>query len=73
MASTETRKDLVEKHKAIRDQLEVLNQLGEKAAEIHRQAILVMTETNSVEVICSNLRNELLQTDNNVVEKLDRG
>ena len=72
MSNPEQKKNL-ELHKQVRDQLEVLNQLNEKAAEIHRQAILVMTETNSVEVICSNLRNELLETDNDIVEKLDKG
>jgi len=66
-------KKLLEQHKQVRDQLEVLNQLGEKAAEIHRQAILVMTEANSVEVVCSNLRNELLEADSKIVEKLDEG
>ena len=66
-------KKLLEQHKQVRDQLEKLNQLGEKAAEIHRQAILVMTEANSVEVVCSNLRNELLEADSKIVEKLDEG
>jgi len=64
-------KKTLEQHKQIRDQLEKLNRLSEQAAEIHRQTILVMTETNSVEVICSNLRNELLQIDDAIIEKLD--
>jgi len=65
------RKISLELHKQVRDQLEKLNQLSEQAAEIHRQILLVMTETNSVEVICSNLRNELLEIDDGIVEKLD--
>jgi len=69
--SNPQQKKTLEQHKQARDQLEKLNRLGEQAAEIHRQAILVMTETNSVEVICSNLRNELLEIDNGIVEKLD--
>jgi len=72
MSEPEQKKTL-EQHKQVRDQLEKLNRLSEQAVEIHRQAILVMTETNSVEIVCNNLRNELLEIDNGIVEKLDRG